>query len=337
MPRVAVGIPVFNGEDYLPQAIESILAQTFTDFDLLISDNASTDATEEICRRYARLDGRVRFVRQPRNIGAARNFNWLVENSGDTDFFKWAAHDDFLAPGFLAACVAALDVDPSVVVAMPATVLVDEHGSPLPFSPDRGGMIDSSGMCWPAMPERNSDVASVDPVARFVAIVMHTNLNVECFGLIRRSALRRISPLGNFLASDKIQLVELSQRGRFWQGSDPLFFRRCHARQFSVAAMADDRGAERTESPPWYYAQRRAEWFFGRRARALAAIQGVWVQKLIFLSAYGRVLARSPLTVRQRLVCVRTLVRRAISRCKASLGGKIGELGGLYPTHEHTN
>ncbi|HUZ34080.1 MAG TPA: glycosyltransferase family 2 protein [Xanthobacteraceae bacterium] len=336
MSRVALGIPVYNGEAYLAEAVESILGQSCGDFELLISDNASTDGTEEICRRYARQDGRVRYVRQASNIGAVRNFNWLIEHSGDTEFFKWAAHDDVLAPGFLAACVTALDADPSVVLAMPATVLVDEDGSPLPFSPERGGMIDASGMCWPAMPERNSDVASSDAVARFVAIVMHTNMNVENFGVIRRSALKRIAPLGNFLASDKIFLAELTQQGRFWQGHEPLFLRRCHSRQFSVAAMADDRGAERANLPAAYYADRRAEWFFGRPARALAILQSVSVQKLIFLGAYGRVLVQSRLTLWQRVACLRALARRAALRGKASLGGEIGELGGLYPTGERT-
>ena len=77
-PRLTVGLPVFNGEDYLAEALESLLAQTFTDFELIISDNASTDGTEQICRRYAARDPRVHYVRQPRNLGISANHNVLV-------------------------------------------------------------------------------------------------------------------------------------------------------------------------------------------------------------------------------------------------------------------
>src|SRR5215212_10104103 len=107
-PRVTVGIPVYNGAKYLGQAIESVLAQTFADFELIICDNASTDATAAIALDYAARDPRVRYARNRENLGVGRNFNRLIE-LGMGQYFKWLAADDVIAPEFLERCVEALD------------------------------------------------------------------------------------------------------------------------------------------------------------------------------------------------------------------------------------
>src|SRR5438270_1690210 len=104
MHKVAIGMPVWNGEAFLSEAIESILAQTYGDFELVISDNASTDATAEICRSYAQRDARIRYIRQEKNIGANSNYNGVFRRSSG-EYFKWAAHDDVLAPEFIYECV----------------------------------------------------------------------------------------------------------------------------------------------------------------------------------------------------------------------------------------
>ena len=78
-PRVSIGLPVCNGENYLKQALDSIMAQTYTDFELIISDNASTDRTAQICKEYANRDPRIRYYRNEKNLGAARNFNYVFE------------------------------------------------------------------------------------------------------------------------------------------------------------------------------------------------------------------------------------------------------------------
>ena len=96
-PRVSIGLPVYNGDNYLAETLDSILAQTFTDFELIISDNGSTDRTEAICRRYAAQDHRVRYVRNPSNLGAARNYKRAFELARG-EYFKWNGHDDPLAP-----------------------------------------------------------------------------------------------------------------------------------------------------------------------------------------------------------------------------------------------
>jgi glycosyltransferase involved in cell wall biosynthesis len=100
LPRVSIGMPVYNGAQYIREALDSLLAQTFTDFELIISDNASTDNTQAICEEYARRDSRIRYVRQSENIGATSNFSFVL-NQARSDLFMWAAHDDLWAPDFL--------------------------------------------------------------------------------------------------------------------------------------------------------------------------------------------------------------------------------------------
>jgi glycosyltransferase involved in cell wall biosynthesis len=288
--KVAIGIPVYNGANYLTAAIDSILAQSYGDFDLLISDNASTDGTEDICRAYARKDRRIRYIRQPRNLGAAANYNVLVRTSG-SPYFKWAAHDDLLAPGFLAACVEVLDRDPTVVLASPASILIDETGAPLPYSPERGGMIDGIGVCWPVLPEKNDQLMASDPSLRFEAVMLNMVMCVEIFGLMRRSALLRTSLQGPFGGADKVMLAQMSLLGRFWLGEETLFFRRCHAQQFSASASGTYRAA----------------WFSGRR-------ESIFTQQIKLLLAYCRALYTTQLTTRERYTCLRATAHRAISR-----------------------
>ncbi|HEX8916315.1 MAG TPA: glycosyltransferase, partial [Humisphaera sp.] len=97
LPRLTIGLPVYNGARYLAQALESYLGQTFTDFELLISDNASTDATPDICRAFAARDGRIRYTRNQMNLGAGPNFNKVYRDSRPAPFFKWTAADDVYA------------------------------------------------------------------------------------------------------------------------------------------------------------------------------------------------------------------------------------------------
>jgi glycosyltransferase involved in cell wall biosynthesis len=103
IPRVSIGLPVFNGEKYLAEALDSILSQTYRDFKLIISDNASTDRTEQICREYAAKDRRIRYYRNEKNIGAPKNFNRVFELSSGK-YFRWDAFTHPSAkPNYLAA------------------------------------------------------------------------------------------------------------------------------------------------------------------------------------------------------------------------------------------
>jgi glycosyltransferase involved in cell wall biosynthesis len=290
MNKVAIGLPVHNGGNYLAAAIESILAQSYGDFDFLISDNASIDGTEEICQAYAQRDRRIRYIRRTKYVGAAANHNLLVRMA-DSPYFKWAAHDDVLAPGFLAACVDVLDRDPTVVLASPASILIDEFGKALPYAAEIGGMIDRSGVCWPVMPERNDGLMAKDPAVRFAAVMLNMFMCVEIFGLMRRSMLLRTPLQGPFCGANKVVLARMSLLGPFWLGQETLFFRRCHAQQFSAAIC----GAY------------RAMWYSGRR-------ESIFTQQIKLLLAYCRVVNATELTVRQRRICLGAIAQRALTR-----------------------
>ena len=112
MPRVSIGLPVYNGEKFLAATLNSILAQDFEDFELIISDNASNDRTQEICEAYARRDARISYSRLPENLGAARNYNRVFALSAG-EFFKWAPHDDLMGARFISACLAAFETKSS--------------------------------------------------------------------------------------------------------------------------------------------------------------------------------------------------------------------------------
>ncbi len=106
-PAVSIGMPVYNGAGFIRDALDSLLAQTFTDFELIISDNASTDDTQAICAAYAARDPRIRYIRQPRNQGGVPNFLYVLQQARG-DYFMWAAHDDIWAPDWLDVLIAGL-------------------------------------------------------------------------------------------------------------------------------------------------------------------------------------------------------------------------------------
>jgi len=125
-PLVSVGLYVYNGERFLEEALDSILNQTFTDFELIISDNASTDRTGEIAEGYAKRDDRIRYYRSEKNMGGGWNMRRVYELATGK-YFKWAAADDLLEPDFLRRCVEILESDPGCVVAQASTKQVDEN------------------------------------------------------------------------------------------------------------------------------------------------------------------------------------------------------------------
>src|SRR5215470_10109303 len=127
-PRLSVGLPVYNGEAYLAESLDALLGQTYEDFELIISDNASTDGTADISQGYVKQDARVRYYRQPRNVGLAPNHNFVVEQARG-ELFKWASNDDLYARDLLERCVDALDKQPEVVLAHSWTAMIDSSGA----------------------------------------------------------------------------------------------------------------------------------------------------------------------------------------------------------------
>ena len=208
VPRVTVGLPVYNGEPFLAQAIESVLAQTFSDFEFLISDNASTDATEEICRCYVARDSRVHYRRSERNKGSAWNHNRLVELS-DSEYFHWIGADDMFAPDLLGDGVAKLDANGNAVACCPRTVYIGAEGERV---------------------DRLQDVLSLDsedPVARFASVLRPFAPSYHPFyALFRRSALHRTRLMGPYLAADRCLVAELCLLGPYVLSEARLYNRR---------------------------------------------------------------------------------------------------------------
>lgn len=217
-PRVSIGLPVYNGEAYLAKAIESLLGQTFRDFELIISDNASTDGTEAICREYAKQDGRIRYERQGRNLGAAENFNRAAQLARG-EYFRWAAHDDVCGPQLLDRCVEALDANPKAILAQGQAAIIDRHGRVI-ATPDGQGQMELLD------PPRLMD--SADPARRFGELLLRTKWCFDIFGLMRLSALRRTHGHEPYYGSDKVILASLCLMGPFVTVPQVLFYRRHH-------------------------------------------------------------------------------------------------------------
>lgn len=221
-PRVSIGLPVYNGEPYVARMLDSILAQSFADFEVFISDNCSTDATAEICRAYAERDPRFHYSRTDRNIGAAPNFN-RVYRQARSPYFIWACSDDFYRPGYLEKCVALLDSDRETVLCHSDTANVGPDGTPLAFDPERG--VDELPYGAGAVPRPVRHLASqASPLDRFVEI-LKARETIYALGLIRRSALEKTSLLASFHGSDEILLMELAMQGRFRMVDEALFCR----------------------------------------------------------------------------------------------------------------
>ena len=206
-PRVSIGLPVYNAERFLEQALDGILAQTYTDFELVICDNASTDATQAICQRYAARDSRVKYHRNPENIGVSRNFNRTFELSSG-EYFKWCCHDDIPAPTFLEKCVAVLDARPEVVLCYTKGVAIDEEGVELRYF-TYTMHVDS-----PSVSERVRD------------LMMMEHPMFTLFGLVRANILRRTPLLEHYPASDRILMVRYGMLGPIYRIPEYLHFNR---------------------------------------------------------------------------------------------------------------
>ncbi len=217
---VSIGLPVFNGEDYLEEAIDSIIAQTYGRFQLIISDNSSTDRTPEMCEAYTAKDERVRYYRSAENRGLAWNYNRVFELSKGK-YFKWAAHDDVCAPEYIERCLEVLERMPDVIVCYTKTIIINEYGEQVQHYRD------------------DLNVSSESPCERFQNLLSNIGLSNPVFGLIRMSALRE-NPFGPYIASDLPLLAELALIGKYFEVPEWLFFRRDHPKKSNYAYPTDE-------------------------------------------------------------------------------------------------
>lgn len=211
-PLVSIGLPVFNGEQFLRQSLDSILLQTYVKFELIISDNASTDRTESICRHYAERDPRIQYHRQPRNRGVTWNFR-QVALLAHGEYFLWMAHDDYLAPEYVDRCIVFLQKNPGTVLCYSKAIEVDEQGTEL------------------ARKEQVLQADTYPAHKRFRELIRMEHNCESIFGLIRTDVLKKTSIHGDFPDSDRCVLAELALYGPFAKLPEYLFFHREHAKR----------------------------------------------------------------------------------------------------------
>jgi glycosyltransferase involved in cell wall biosynthesis len=278
-PRLTIGLPVYNGENFLGESIEALLGQTFEDFELIISDNASTDGTAEICRAYARQDSRIRYVRQRHNVGLSPNHNFTLDEAKG-EYFKWGSHDDLYARDLVKLCVEALDARPEIVLAHSWTARIDSEGK--------------------LTKAEKYTLATESPLAseRFRSTLFDLGGDDDG-GVMRTAALRGIAPKGSYHHADRTTISELALHGPFYHVPEWLFFRRDHPERAELkhvtvrsrAANQDPRRADRLRNP---VARLYAEY--------------VW--------AYVSAIRHAPLPAAERRACYRHLARYLARRAQ---------------------
>lgn len=213
--RVTIALPVYNGERFLAASIEAVLGQTYGDFELVISNNASTDGTDEICRAYTAADPRIRYVVQPRNLGAAGNHNATLAMA-DTELFKWASADDLYARDLLEVCVRLLDEVPQAVLAHTWTAAIDAEDRVIQAYPY------PLRTASPSAPER---LRSLLRDGEDLPGAIRAD---DQYGVVRTAVLRRVRPLDSYYHADQTWTAALALQGRFAIHPDWLYFRRHH-------------------------------------------------------------------------------------------------------------
>ncbi len=290
-PRVVIGLPVYNGENFLKESIESALAQTFTDFHLVISDNASTDETEAICQDYVKRDSRVIYYRQPENIGCAPNYNFLFNQYGKyAPYFKWHAHDDLIAPEFLERCVALLDADSSLAIANCRAYAINEHGV-------RIGDFD-----------HEIRLSGKTPSERFWRSLW-AGYFTEVFGLQRSSMMERTRLEASFAGSDRNFAAEMVLQGDVGYVEEYLFSRRDHPNCYCRLADTDAKLA-----------------FFDPKVR-----KEMWrFTGVVKMQAYITAILGLPLPMRERVRCLRMVSEWTLRRGIESVTGAGEQFGDRF-------
>lgn len=227
-PAVSIGMPAYNSEATLREAIDSLLGQTFTDFELIVSDNASSDGTWAILQDYAQRDDRIRPMRQAHNIGANGNYSAVFREARGR-YFKWASSNDWCAPPLLSACVERLDADPSTVLVAPRTRLFETA-------------ID-------ACTDYPGDIACIqsDAVDRFIHVGSHLALNNVMNGLIRREVLAGTRLIEHYPGADVVLVGHLALFGKIQLLDEPYFYRRMDAA--TATRMMSDAAVHRHHYP----------------------------------------------------------------------------------------
>jgi glycosyltransferase involved in cell wall biosynthesis len=296
-PLLSIGMPIFNGEQFLEKTLDSILGQTYTNFELIISDNASTDRTQQKCRTYASTDSRISYYRNKRNIGAPANYNKVFKLSSGK-YFKWAAHDDIISPEYLEKCVSVLEKDPSVVLCHSKTGRINEHGV-LVGNYDHKMRIDSR-----KIQERFGDLIRVsDPCW-------------PIFGVVRAGIFAKTPLHGNYGGADRNLLAEIGLYGRIYEIPEYLFFRRDHPqaytrRYLNAQARAQKQGLETSVNG---YREQMAWW---------GNVSWINFTDLKNCIEFFRSIRRVPLKWSERMLCYEQIFRWFFREGWRVIGGQV--------------
>ncbi|MGA7097551.1 MAG: glycosyltransferase family A protein [Acidimicrobiia bacterium] len=239
-PHVTVGMPVFNGEPFLAATLDSVLSLDYPAFDVVVSDNASTDSTLSLLRDRAGADPRLRIVTTEINMGAGWNFNRVLELA-EGKYFHWAGADDLMDRAFLSRCVNALEENPGAVLSYPRTMLIDADGEETGEFPNRLELADKS------------------PSGRLRRYIRNIRLANPIFGVIRTEELKEAGGLGTFPSADLLTLGRLAIKGKFIEVDQVMFYRRMHEGQSwqgaggheGFAAWFDPLHPKRVVFPSW--------------------------------------------------------------------------------------
>jgi glycosyltransferase involved in cell wall biosynthesis len=299
VPRLSVGLPVYNGEKYLTQSLDALLGQTYTDFELIISDNASTDGTADICRAYMRQDDRIRYFRQPRNLGASPNHDFVFRQARG-EFFKWTASDDLYARTLFERCVKALDDHPEAVLVHCWTAAIDGYDKVIQA-------LDyplATNSPYPAVRFRSMLFGNGDQDYGLIRAD-------DQYGFMRVEMLRRVPPQDSYYHSDRTQMTEIALHGPFHQVPEWLYFRRDHSDR-PQHATPTVRGWCVNQDP-----RRADKW---KNPTALLVAEFVW--------GYVAGIRRAPLSGAERRQCYRVLAEWFVGRATPAL--KRVARGGMF-------
>jgi glycosyltransferase involved in cell wall biosynthesis len=237
-PTVSVCLPVYNGERFVGEAMRSILGQTLKDIELIISDNASTDRTGEICRDEAQRDPRIKYFRSDVNRGLAWNFNRAFELASGR-YLVWMGHDDAMAPEYLERCVAELELHPEALLCFSNSYYTDDAGN-----------------ITQKLELENTGAAEM-PSDRFHRILYDPRCDPIC-GVMKVQYLKQTRLHPGYADSDRVLLTEMAMRGRFRKVEDYLFSRRMHPHQATAtldrwarSLIFDPRKAGKMVCPWW--------------------------------------------------------------------------------------
>ena len=269
-PEVSIGMPVYNGAEFLGVAIDSLLAQTLGNFELVISDNASTDATESICRDYAAKDARINYQRNTVNIGASENYNSVFRRS-TAPYFKWASSNDYCAPEFLARCVEVLNANADTALVYPRTRLF------------RVTLDDAQDY------QDSVDIRDENAVVRFERVIAQLGLNNIMNGVMRSAPLKRTPLIKPFFASDCVLMAELALYGKIIEYPEFLFYRRMDEKTATKLKSAEE--VLRHYDPELKNPMLFQEWKIMREYFAAVARSGLPLRQK--LAAFSRLLRQA--------------------------------------------